>query len=148
MIYDLLFVTAYNKLRDIWGDSMTGMKGIWFTMESAIACMIIGIFLIAIVGGSAVESGQPDMAEVANDMLKGLDDSDVLRGNAAALDFGAINSNIELPGYNHTVNICDQAGTCVGPQPDASDIWVGSYFIAGKSVYQPLEIKLFVWEEE
>lgn len=127
---------------------MKGMRGIWFTMESAIACMIIGVFIIAIVAGSSFESGGPDMAEVANDILRGMDDRNVLRSSAVALDYDAINSNIDVPGYNHTINICNEAGTCVGPTPDASNIWVGSYFIAGKAAYQPLEIKLFIWEEE
>ena len=58
-----------------------------------------------------------------------------------------LDSQVDIAGYNHTVNICDQSGVCVGLEPDASDVWVGSYFIAGQSVYQPLEVKLFLWEE-
>jgi len=122
------------------------MKGVWFTMESMIACIIIGMFVIFVSTGYVIEFQYVDASEMAYDILKGLEDRDVLRGYAIALDYEGLGSEIDITGYNHTVNICNSAGSCVGPEPDAADVWVGSYLIAGQSVYQPLEVKLFVWE--
>ena len=124
------------------------MKGVWFTMESAIACVIMGTFILVVASGYAVDSHPVDVGGIAYDVLKGLDDRDALRDHAVALDFSGLGSEIDLAGYSHAVNICDYSGSCVGPSPNATDVWVGSYFIAGSSVYKPLEIKLFLWEVE
>jgi len=123
------------------------MKGIWFTMESAIACIIMGMFILAVTGGYAAAPQRANAATIAQDVLKGLDDRDVLRGYAVNLDYAGLDSEIDVAGYNHAVNICGEAGACVGPEPNATDVWAGSYFISGKSAYQPLEIKLYLWED-
>ena len=125
---------------------MKGMKGVWFTMESAIACMIMGMFILVVAGGYVSDSEYADASQIAYDILKGLDDRDALRSYAAALDYSGLDSEVDVPGYDHAINICDPSGSCVGPEPNATNVWVGSYFIAGPSVYQPLEIKLFLWE--
>jgi len=123
------------------------MKGIWFTMESAIACIIMGMFILAVTGGYAAAPQRASAAGTAQDVLKSLDDRGVLRGYAVTLDYAGLDSEIEIAGYGHAVNICSESGTCVGPEPNATDVWAGSYFIAGKSAYQPLEIKLYLWED-
>jgi hypothetical protein len=123
------------------------MKGVWFTMESAIACIVIGMFLIFIGGSYLSSSEQVDASRLAYDILKSLDDRGILRSDAVDKNITNLNANIEATGYNHTIIICDDAGSCAGTEPEASDVWVGSYFIAGQSIYQPLEIKLFLWEE-
>jgi len=130
------------------GVQILGMKGVWFTMESAIACIIIGIFLLTVTGGYIVDSRPVDVSAITFDSLHGLDDRGILRGYATSLDYDGLNSEILIAGYNHSVNICDSVGTCTGPTASGNQVWVGSYFIAGDSNYHPLEVKLFVWEEE
>ena len=119
-------------------------------MEAAIACIVIGMFLIFIVEGFSIDPQPMDVSESAYNILKGLDDRGALRNHAVSMDYGSINSEINkasLAGYNHTVQVCDDVGQCAGSAPSGvDDVWVGSYFIAGKTVYRPVEIKLYLWE--
>ena len=122
------------------------MRGFWLTMEAVLACIVMALFIIAIAKSHIEATRDMGDNEMAYDILKGLDDSGALRGYAAAMDYAGLDSEVEAPGYSHSVMICDYGGTCAGSEPDAGNAWAGSYFIAGQSEYKPLEIRLYLWK--
>jgi len=116
------------------------------TLESVIASIIIVAFLVSVSRIYLIEVEPPDASATAYDILKELDDQGVLRVYAAAMDYAGLDAQVDIAGYDHIVNICDSGRSCVGPEPNGTDIWTGSYFIAGQSVYQPIDIKLYLWK--
>ncbi|RLI96533.1 MAG: hypothetical protein DRO99_04265 [Candidatus Aenigmatarchaeota archaeon] len=122
------------------------MRGFWLTMESVIACIIIASFLIFLARYSAMGTHEYDASSVAYDVLKSLDDRGVLREYALKGDYSGLNSQIDISGYSHVVNICGTGGDCDGPSPDSTNIWAGSYFISGRGIYNPMEVRLYLWK--
>ena len=125
---------------------MHSRRGSIFTLESVVACIIIAGFLIFLARSYVSEHENVDASRLAYDALRALDDRNMLRAYAMADDFASINSEISIPEYNHSVKICGTGGACSGPDPDADNIWTGSYFIAGGGVYSPREVRLYLWE--
>jgi hypothetical protein len=80
-------------------------------------------------------------------MLKGLDDSGLLRDYAVSNDYSGLNSRITDFRYKHTVEICDPSGDCHGEKPDADNVYVGSYLISGGNGFAPRIINLYLWRE-
>jgi len=121
------------------------MKGFWRLMESVIAVILVMVFLAS--AGSVYVAKPPEtgMTVRGHEMLRELDVRDELRPLAASRDYSAIDSMIDLPGYDHAVQICDFAGSCNGTYPEARNVMVSSYIISGYDEYEPLEIKLYIW---
>lgn len=122
------------------------MNGFWFTVESVISCLVIALFLIFLVRTFTTIPDFTDMSSAAYNSLSALDERGVLRSNAIALDFAAINSFISIPGYSHTVNICPFDSICSGPTPNGTNIYSGSYFLVGDNAYKPTEVRLYIWK--
>ena len=121
------------------------MKGSWFTLEAVIACMLIAFFLIFLARNHISAEPDPVVSGLAFQALSQLDDMGLLREYAQNNDFTGISGLISLPGYSHAVNVCGTGGQCAGPSVNASQVWVGSYFVAGKGTYNPKEVKLLLW---
>ncbi|MEM5812353.1 MAG: hypothetical protein QXN71_01815 [Candidatus Aenigmatarchaeota archaeon] len=113
-------------------------------LEAVIAGIIIVGFVAAVSQNYAKTSTQ-DFSIRAYEKLKELDDKGTLRPYAAAGDWGSINSQVRIYDMNHSIEICDISGNCVGYKPEAFNVWVGSYIISGYQSYQPLLIKLYLW---
>jgi hypothetical protein len=123
------------------------MNGQWKTMEAVMAGVIMLLFLAALnATSSQVFSPSPPHAHRA---LQALDDMGALRGPAYDMDAAAVDSLAGatgyLSGFNHTVQICNEAGSCVGERPDREDVWAYSFLMAGEDAYEPLEVVLYVF---
>ena len=120
------------------------MKGVWRTVESVFAVVILVSFLLS-AGSVYFKGDETDIGRTGYEMLKELDARGELRAHAAGNDHEAINSKIEIPGYNHSVSICDYGGKCTGEYPDSSNIVVSTYLISGYGEYGPEEVRLYIW---
>jgi hypothetical protein len=124
------------------------MKGFWRLVESVIAVVILMFFVLSL---SIQYMRFPEESEVRSkgyEVLRDLDRSGKLRPYVISKDFETLNSNIEIPNYNHSIRICDSGGSCVGNYPDVSNVWVSTYIISGKNTYEPREVRLYLWREE
>lgn len=121
------------------------MKGFWRTMESVLSVMLLMGFLLFLGGSYLTRAGETDMSPVGYGVLKELDTSGNLRSYAASGDYSSINSKIDIPGYNHSVEICDYSGDCVGEYPEWESVIASNYLISGYNDYEPFMIKLYMW---
>jgi uncharacterized membrane-anchored protein len=121
------------------------MKGFWYIVEAVLAAIIILGFLLAISGKYIDQGSVSDVSLKGYSILKSLDERDVLRNYTVNLDYNGLNSEIRLFTYNHSIQICDFSGSCVGERPNITDLWVASYIISGDSQYQPYEVKLYIY---
>ena len=87
-----------------------------------------------------------NMNEVAYELLRGLDDQGYMRPYAAAHDYIGLNSRITFYSHNHSIQICDHGGSCYGSTPSQGNVWAANYLLSGDSVYQPMTVRLFLWQ--
>jgi len=120
------------------------MRGFWYMLEAVIAGIII-IGFVAVVSKSYINPSREDFALQAYSSLKSLDEQGILRPYAQAGDWGYLNSQVSVYGKNHTIEICGRSGNCAGQKPQGTNVWVGSYLIAGYQNYQPMQVKLYLW---
>lgn len=125
------------------------MKGLWRTMESVIAVLIIMAFLVTAGNVYFTATGGNEPAPRGYEKLKEIDNKNELRPLAAGKDYEAINARIDVPGYSHSVRICDFSGSCWGnytaSQTESKNVLVSTYIISGYGSYEPLEIRLYMW---
>ncbi|MFH1445290.1 MAG: hypothetical protein ABIF08_02300 [Nanoarchaeota archaeon] len=122
------------------------MRGYLYTLEVFIAAITIITFLLVISFQQQDLSTAPeDLDETAYNLLRSLDNRELLRENAVNSNYNAINNNVILYRYNHSIQICDYENTCVGSTPNASNVWVGTYVISGYKAYSPHTVRLFIW---
>jgi hypothetical protein len=120
------------------------MRGYIFMLEAVFASLILVGFLLYLAGSSVPAGSDPERD--FGSILRTLDLQDVLRGPASIGDLQGISDQITIPGFNHSVRICDPSGSCTGSIPEARNIWASSYFISGDGSYNPWEVRLYVWE--
>lgn len=123
-------------------------KGFLRTMESVTAIVIIMSFLLFLGSSYYSASTEIDASAAGYDALRELDSRGELRPYALSGDGDSIRSGIEIRGYNHSVGLCDQSGNCTGEYPDAEDIAVSGYIIAGDGQYSPMEVRIYMWRDE
>jgi hypothetical protein len=114
-------------------------------VEAIIAGIIIMGFLV-IVMTTNISAPEEDLTLRAYEILKGTDDKGSLKPLAAGYDLAGINDEVDITPYSHTVQVCNSEGVCQGARPSGKNVWVGSYLIAGNNTFQPLEIKLYIYE--
>lgn len=117
------------------------MKGFMHTFESIIAVIILIGFLIFL--RSNYVSTPYDITYRGYEILEDLDEKGELRDYVVSGDWIGLNSKINIPGYNHSIEFCNQ--TCIGYKPDKENVWSSVYIIGGKDVYEPYQIKLYIW---
>jgi hypothetical protein len=120
------------------------MKGFWRTVESVFAVILLVSFLLT-VGGTYFTKEETDLSSIGYEMLKELDGRGELRPYVVSGDYGTLNSKIEIPGYGHSIKICDYEGSCAGEYPDSNNIIVSTYLISGHENYEPFEVRLHIW---
>ncbi len=120
------------------------MRGFWYMIEAVLAGIILLGFLIMLTSGY-VSVPREDMSLKGYGILHELDQQGILRAYAVTGNYSGLNSRIRLFGYNHSVQICNQMGSCLGSMPNAENVWVGNYAIAGEDQYNPKLVKLYVW---
>lgn len=119
------------------------MRGFWYMIEAVLISTILMSFLI-IVGSEYNSMIRPDnLAEKGYLILRALDNRGELRNYTTAMDDAGLNSLIPEYGYNHTIQICNYEGTCVGNKPYADNIWTANYIISGEDVFKPFTIALY-----
>ena len=123
------------------------MKGQWKTLEAIIAGVVILLFLAALnsVSTSSLSEAPPHGYRA----LQSLDEKGTLRGPVYDDDAATVSSLIDstgyLTGFNHTVQICDEAGSCSGSRPSDADVWTYRLILSGEDVYEPKEVVLYVF---
>ncbi|MBN2042256.1 MAG: hypothetical protein JW754_00455 [Candidatus Aenigmarchaeota archaeon] len=122
-----------------------GRKGFWRMFESIVAVSILMVFVLSLSIQYVREPAEPIMKIRGYEILENMDKNDKLRGYVMAGDSDGINSAIVIGGYNHSIEICDYSGTCNGTYPDAENIWLSVYYVAGENTYDPREVKLYIW---
>ncbi len=120
------------------------MKGFWRTVESVLAVILLMGFLLSIGSPYFTAPADTDLSSVGYEKLKDLDSRDELRSYVAGGDYATLNSKIDIPGYNHSVGICDYGGVCIGEYPDSENVMVSSYVISGHDKYEPYEVWLYI----
>lgn len=121
------------------------MRGFWRTVESVFSVMILMAFVLMLSGVYVDPPQETDLSPVGYEKLRELDIRGDLRGYVSSGDHASISSMISIPGYNHSVDICDQYGSCTGYYPDSDNIMVSTYIVSGDSSYQPREVRLYIW---
>jgi len=134
-----LFLFQHNKI--------ISMQGFWRMIEAVVAGMFLISFVLIITNGNyLLREPIKDLDSKAYHILKQLDERGTLRSNVITLNYTGINSQISFYGFNHSVEICDHSGRCVGERPSQkANVWVGNYFIAGDENYDPYNVKLYLW---
>ena len=84
-----------------------------------------------------------DLSPRGYNILADLDNQNELRNRAVSGDWEGINSLVNIPGYNHSIEICSTS--CTGYMPEEENVWSSVYIIGGDDVYEPYEIKLYIW---
>ncbi|MEE9323207.1 MAG: hypothetical protein V3U72_01555 [Candidatus Aenigmarchaeota archaeon] len=121
------------------------MKGFWRTLESAFAVIMLLSFLLTLGGGIQSVTIETELGSVGYEILKELDNRNELRNYTVNRDYETLNSKIEIPGYNHSIMICDYSGSCTGEYYDSDNIILSVYVISGYDEYEPFEVKLYMW---
>lgn len=121
------------------------MRGFWYVIEAVLAGIIIFGFL-AMLGRTYITLPDPtDLSITGYETLKSLDDQGLLRSYVVDKNYTGLNSIIKIGRYSHSIKICGYSGTCVGPDPNATNIWVAVYIIGGNESYSPHEVRLLIW---
>lgn len=121
------------------------MDGFWYTVEVLIAISVLVFFLIAI-GGNILSSQEVDLSIRGYELLKGLDEQGILREYVESGDPEGLNSRVALPGFSHSVQICDTSGVCAGVRPQISgSVFVSNYLVAGETSYSPHNVILYIY---
>lgn len=121
------------------------MKAYARMLEAVIAIFLIYTFLMILSSGQVKEDRPEDLELKAYELLEGLDEQGVLRGYAASNDYNSIDAALEYRAHNHTVNVCEPDGSCHGSVPNETEVWVGSYIVAGQDSYNPKLVKLYIY---
>ena len=122
------------------------MKGYWHLVDAVLVSLILVGFM-AVIANPSISVPEPEnMNEVAYELLKGLDDQGYLRPYSAAHDYSGLDSRIRFYSHNHSVQICDFGGSCYGSRPSERNVWVATRVLSGDSVYQPMVVRLYLWE--
>ena len=119
------------------------MRGFWFTMEAAIA----GIILVSFIGFLSLTSFSAETQDPSLDayaLLHDLNNQGLLKIPASENNATTIN-NLVTHAYSHRIQICT-ATNCTGTRPSADNVWVGTYIISGNSKYAPREVRLYLYE--
>lgn len=113
-------------------------------LEAVIAGVIIFGFL-AVISQTYINPGQGNFNLQAYESLRSLDEQGLLRSYAVSGDWGGLNDQVRIYSRNHTVEICQASGSCLGQRPEGTNVWVGNYIISGDQNYQPRLVKLYLW---
>lgn len=120
-------------------------KGFWRTLESVLAVMILVFFMLMLGANYILQLPEVDLPKTGYEILNDMDNRGVLRPYAVNNQTEALESEISITGYNHTVQICNLEGVCLGEEPGGQNVWVSTYLISGWNTYKPREVKLFIW---
>lgn len=120
------------------------MRGFWYMIEAVLAGIILIGFLLS-VSVTYADVPESDISLRGYSILHELDQQGILKGYVAEGDCPGLDSQITLLGYDHSIQICGQSGECIGSRPDADNIWIGNYLVAGDDAYEPNLVKLYIW---
>ena len=108
------------------------------TFESIFAGLILITFLLYLLP-SDVEVSK-NMANTGYEILYSLNNKDIIRNNINNVSF--INDHIKIPGFNHSIVICNAEGNCNGKIPDTDEIWVSDMVVSSNGIYV---VRLYIW---
>ena len=123
------------------------MRGFWFMLEAVLAGVLMIGFMLVLGQLYAVPSVEGDIPAMGYSQLQQLNDRQVLRLLAASGDAVAIDSYVSVPGYKHSVQVCDPSGSCSGTMPSGMEVWISSYIVSGEDTYTPRIVRLYLWRE-
>jgi hypothetical protein len=120
------------------------MRGYIFMLEAAFASIIVVGFVLYLGHLSNISGPTSELrfdSEIDELYLNGK-----LSEYASSGDVESLEQEIQVLGYNHSVQICDQSGDCIGSAPDEDEVFVSSFYLAGYDSYDPKEVRLYVWK--
>jgi hypothetical protein len=119
------------------------MRGYVFMLEAVFASMLLVGFMLYLTETRILSHSSPetDLSQV----LPELDQRGLLRGYVYSGDIQGLESEIQIPGYQHSIQICTPSGSCTGQRPSTQNIHISTYLLAGEDSYQPREVKLYAW---
>ena len=118
------------------------MRGFVYMLESVFAGLILVGFMLYLAGGHSQGAAEQDFSSV----LPELEQQGILRPLAYSGDLQGIEDAISLPGFSHSVRVCDATGSCTGQLPSGTTVRVCSIILAGESSLEPREVKLYAWQ--
>jgi hypothetical protein len=121
------------------------MRGFVFMLEAVLAGIILVGFMLFLA--HTVSSSMSSEERSFGSVLPELDQRGELSGPAYSGNYQTIEDLVSIYGYSDSVVICDSSGNCVGDVPQADKVWVSGYFLAGETVLDPREVRLYVWQE-
>jgi hypothetical protein len=125
------------------------MKGAMKTIEAIMGGLIILLFLAAL-NATNVQVTSPGPAH-GDRVLLTLHGNDDFRGHVSDMNVSAIDSMASatgyLTGFNHTVRICDESGSCTGVVPEKENVWGYSIVMSGDETYDPAEVTLYAFRD-
>ncbi|MBI4175812.1 MAG: hypothetical protein HY518_01290 [Candidatus Aenigmarchaeota archaeon] len=122
------------------------MRGVWYALEAIFAGVIIISFLITLRATFLHTTSPQEIAVKGYNELRSLDEEGILRPYAVAGNVEAINNEIDIFGFGHSVQVCDYTGTCIGAAPDVADVFIATYLISGDVDFEPYVIRLFIYK--
>ena len=121
------------------------MKGFWHLVDAVLASVIL-LGAVLVMGQTAVIVPEPGNTNIiAFEKLRELDEQGIMRAYVMDGDYTGLDSHVTLYTFNHSVQICDYSGNCVGERPINKNVWVGTYIVSGKDYYNPRTVKLYIW---
>ncbi len=121
------------------------MKGFWRMVESIAAVSILMVFMLSLSIQYIREPVEPVIKVRGYEILENMDNRGELREYTVSRNASGLSPEIEIGGYNHSVEICDSSGSCNGTYPDAENVWLSIYLVSGSEGYDPSEVKLYIW---
>ena len=122
------------------------MRGFWYIIESVLAGIVIFGFLAVLGRIYVVPVQTAELGMIGYESLKSLDDQNLLRDYVVNGNYSGLDSLISLVNYSHSIKICNQSGSCSGPDTGAANVWTAVYLIAGNQTYDPYEVRVFLWK--
>jgi hypothetical protein len=121
------------------------MKGILYMVEAVLAGIILIAFLAALKAVYLDPNPQHEYGVRAHQILRDLDERGILRPYAEDNNYAGLNNLISSTYLEHGIRICDSSWSCAGTVPNATDVWAGTYIIAGNDSFSPRTVKLYLW---
>lgn len=121
------------------------MRGFWFMMEALLAGILLIAFLIFLTSTN-ISRNEEDPTALGYRTLEGLNRQGLLKPLAAAMNASAIDAEVRLLSFNHSVEICS-FDSCIGQRARGRNVWVASYVVPGSGRYDPREVRLYLATE-
>ena len=114
-------------------------------VEALLSGILLIAFLIFLTSAN-ISRSEENPTGLGYRTLEGLNRQGLLKPHAAALNATAIDDQVRIFAFNHSVEICS-IDRCVGQRARGRNVWVASYVVPGSGRYDPREVRLYLATE-